>query len=534
MARALRHPEMPTLAYKYDIRIIGDVPQAMWDTAKQMNILWNEMVARYEPVRECAAAWYDAADGKEATAQAREWSNAAHGSLLRNGRGGELYELAKTYKGALPNECYWHIYDAFQKAQKRFAKGQGGAPRFKHSLQSILIPYPLGEGGAHIDWLHQERRAHVRQPQGPTRGWFTVAGARVPFEVVMDRPLPQGALIKRVALSGKLERPFGWQWSLIVSLQVPPHKALPKTRRVAGLDLGWRTMGQGLRIGVLTDNAGDTWELFLPFDLSTSSDRKFRARLIEQGATDLPLLRDPRSITAAQGDIDDDLEACKAELRRYDRAAWPTEARQMMLGIAKMRAGGLHRLRRCLADAGIAVETLDEWATRYERQWRRLRAAQLDWLAARNYLYRCLAAWLADNYDVIAWEQLGLKEMAEADEQEPAIRAAQKHRQWAALHILRGYVREAMNKRGRDLRAYDPAWSTLECRVCQALAEPSSDLFLRCANGHVWDQDENAAGNLLSVIEPELRAVTGVSRLVEYSQLNKALRPVKPTVAKAA
>jgi len=34
---------------------------------------------------------------------------------------------------------------------------------------------------------------------------------------------------------------------------------------------------------------------------------------------------------------------------------------------------------------------------------------------ARDYIYRCIAAWIADNYDTVAWEgDLGLKRMAEA------------------------------------------------------------------------------------------------------------------------
>jgi hypothetical protein len=58
--------------------------------------------------------------------------------------------------------------------------------------------------------------------------------------------------------------------------------------------------------------------------------------------------------------------------------------------------------------------------------------------------------------------------------------------------------------------------STAICWQCGELAESGASLKLVCANGHEWDQDQNAARNLFSQIDGtftqthELRKSEGV------------------------
>lgn len=544
MARKLNHPEMPALAYKYDIRLIGKLPDEIWALAKRMDRLWNLFVACCDVV--------GAAYAKDKNNPARK---ELYKELLHFGAGGGLYELTKTYRGSMPNECYWSVYDKFMKAQRRFASGKGGAPNQKFGLRRILLPCPLGNGGLSADWLHEDTgRVYVKAPRGApfTRGHFTVGGVTIFFETVMDRPLPDGALIKSVALSGVHERPFGWKWALIVSLQVPPHSHLPRTGRVAGLDLGWRNMGDGIRIGVLADNAGDLWELRLPYDLTRARDRKFIARLREQNlGDDSPLARDPRVAQEMQSEMDARLEDCKVDLAGVDRSAWPDKARAAMAGIVKMRAGGLRRVRRELQEAGISYEFLEEWEWWYETDLRRLRAAQIDWIRSRNYLYRLIAVWIADNLDVLGWEELNLKAMAEEAKKrkearkqlhaqtgeweertvrERILEASQKRRQWAALHILRGYIREAMAKRGRDLQDHPAAYSTQICNECGLRILPGAELLLTCEARHTQDQDVNAARRFLTLVNGKARAVAASSASVNHSQLLRVIRPVNTAI----
>jgi hypothetical protein len=535
MARSLNNPDMPTLTYKYDITIIGDVPQIVWDTGKAMNALWNDLVERHDAY--CTA--FKTAD--------RDVRKKVFGDLMKNGKGGILYERAKASKDTLDFRYYWSVWDRFRKA-RLFAKTRTGAPRIKHALERVLIPMEYGNFSEPTSWIHEHPngRAHVRDAQGLTRGHFVVDDVRVPFEIVIDRPLPEGALIKSIALSGYHERPFGWKWSLIFSLQTPPHKAAPSVRRVAGLDLGWRTMGDYIRIGVIADSAGDLRELRLPYDLSRNQDRKFIARLKAQGCADLPLPRDTRAIANAQAEMDAKLEACKDALASVDRSEWPADAKQSMFGIVKMRAGGLRRIRRMLAEAGIVYSFLDEWQSEYTRNLRRYRAAQIDWIAARNYLYRCLAKWIAENYDALAWEgDLNLKQMAEQprknkqgrkkkheetgewDKRTPddrVLEASQKHRQWASLHTFRKYLAEAMNKRRRDLQSHPAAYSSQVCDECGQHIAPGRELWRACADRHIEDQDISAALYYLRIAQGYLREAPGGSASVDHSQLLKVIK----------
>lgn len=337
MARKLNNPDMPTMAYRYDVRIIGDLPQEVWHTGKAMARIYDICVACHDAAR--TAYPRDCAD--------QEARKAVLNHLLGNKSGSGLYAWAQTYKGRLRCEYYYSPHKRFLDAQAKFKKGQGGAPKRKGRLEKVIFPMSWGNFSEPVEWItsDSENRVYMRAAEGPTRGHFMVGESVVPFEIVMDRPLPEGALIKGIALSGFHERPFEWKWSLIFSLQVPPHRPLPKTGRVAGLDLGWRDMGDYVRIGMLADSAGGFWELCLPYDLSRNQDRKFIKRLEAQGCIDRPMLRDIRLIRDVQRKMDDHLEACKIDLAGVDKTAWPDEARAIMAGVVKMRAGGLRRLR---------------------------------------------------------------------------------------------------------------------------------------------------------------------------------------------
>lgn len=544
MARKNNNPDMPTLAYKYDIRIIGELPQSVWDTGRAMNALYSELAERHEAF--CGAF-------KDADKDTRKKGFA---QLMKRGKGGVLYERAKASKDTLNFRYYWSVYERFHGAQQRFAKGQGGAPKPARRLERMLFPAEFGNLSEPVEWLHADpnARVYIRQPQGPTRGHFVIhtpsGEVTVPFEIVMDRPLPEGALIKGVALSGFHERPFDWKWSLICSLQVPPHPKVAPVNRAAGLDFGWRDMGDYIRIGLLADTSGDLREFRLYYDQTRNKDRKFIARKIARGETECPMLRDIRLIRDMQRKMDDHLEACKIDLAGVDRSAWPAEAKAMMAGIVKMRAGGLRRIRRELLNAGISYEFFEDWYFSHQTNLHRYRAAQIDWIASRNEIYRLIANWIARNYDAVAWEKLRLKDMAERKaarkkehEQtgewrerttdERIVEASMKRRQWASLHTLRGYIKEAMAKRGRDLQEREAAYSSQICDECGQHIEPGHELMRECAERHIQDQDISAALYYLRLIQdtdpnhaPEMRAVTGVSVSVDRSQLMRVIAPI--------
>jgi len=143
-----------------------------------------------------------------------------------------LYERAKASKDALNFRYYYTVHEQFRKSQQRFAKRQGGAPKPKRCLERIALPMEFGSFSEPTTWIHSNsENAPMFGGSGPDARAFRIHTPydeiTIPFEIVMDRPLPDGALIKGIALSGFHERPFEWKWSLVFSLQVPPHPKAP-------------------------------------------------------------------------------------------------------------------------------------------------------------------------------------------------------------------------------------------------------------------------------------------------------------------
>jgi hypothetical protein len=172
-------------------------------------------------------------------------------------------------------------------------------------------------------------------------------------------------------------------------------------------------------------------------------------------------------------------------------------------GLAMMRNAGLRRLLRVFVDSGSQVEglkILQDWQDESLRYTKRLRSQQLRFYHWRDDLYRKLCDWLAKTYDVIVWEDLGLKQMAEQDSGEYAIENAQFYRQNASLSTVRGFLQQAMAKHGRLLHPVNSAW-TNRCSWCGEYLQPSSNLLVVCEKGHTNDIDQAASAYLLSQID---------------------------------
>lgn len=579
--------DWPIKNYQFGCEITGDPPHAVWDCARAMQALWNELVDAHDAARQSCGLSMSREEEESIIAAAetrgvgitelrkeekarrkaadKDAVRAAYARFIDGAKDAiasketTAYQIAQN-RGAelgLPSGPKWEVYNRFKNALKRWrsSKGEAGPPHKQRRLDAINIPYITQSGGIEIDWLWEggdrrpihvrpvaedaydtDARANVRR-RG-TRGRFDVpciacrtTGAEsceackgehsvsVPLEVTLHRPIPDDAILKRVSLCGINNGALGWKWSLLLALEVPPCPVeLPATPRAAGLDMGWRKREDGLRLGVLWESSGAR-EIFLPFNLANRSERKQMERFGETEVT-----RDIRGVWDLQRAQDEALESVKTQLRAEQKGAWPEDAREAMSGIVKMRAGGLRRLRRMLFDGGVSMDYLDDWYFRHDEIARRIRKAQIRIFATRNAIYRNLAAWIARHYTMIAWESdLRMKDLAENESNEYAIIEAQKHRQFAGLSILRGYVKEKMGER---LPKISGKYSTQECSVCGGHIEPGKAMILTCENGHRNDQDINAARVLFGRLPEELRAVAGVPASVDRSQILGNIRPI--------
>src|SRR5690606_6964963 len=117
---------------------------------------------------------------------------------------------------------------------------------------------------------------------------------------------------------------------------------------------------------------------------------------------------------------------------------------------------------------------------------------------------------LAKRYAIIGIKDLNLAAMARTktrdDGQDPELHdAARAQRQRACLHELRSELEHQARKRGARLEAVDAARTTITCHECGATTKQSRrDRMLQhmaCdACGAIWDQDVNAARNILAAV----------------------------------
>jgi transposase len=114
------------------------------------------------------------------------------------------------------------------------------------------------------------------------------------------------------------------------------------------------------------------------------------------------------------------------------------------------------------------------------------------------------------------------------DNEERTLEAAQRNRQLANLHQFRVWLREAMEKRGRDIIEDETAYSSQICHKCSSAVEPSRELIVKCSGcGALFDQDKNTVRYYWGRFDEQTRAVAGSLASVKRSLLRKVWRAVK-------
>lgn len=127
-------------------------------------------------------------------------------------------------------------------------------------------------------------------------------------------------------------------------------------------------------------------------------------------------------------------------------------------------------------------------------------------LRARREVYRLFAKQMA-RYKTVVVERLDLRDFAEHPapgeaKEPPELVAARGRRHFAALSELLGCLAQMTAKDGAKLLETNPADSTSIHASCGSKEDVGSKLMHTCSScGEVYDQDENAAKNLLGRVE---------------------------------
>ena len=390
---------------------------------------------------------------------------------------------------------YWGTYLLAEAAVRQASSGPE-PPRFRRWDGSGRVAVQIQHGitGAEIrsgtDTRVQLRDGVVRLrvgSDGRDPVWVTLP-------VVEHRPLPADATIMWAIVSrARVGKHYRWRLHLSLRLDVPLHR--PGGDGAVAVDVGWRLLDGGAeRVGYCWD--GDRgWPLVVPAEI-TGALRKVES-LASIRDTNYLYARATMADLIASGDVPDWLrEECATLaawrspqrlsrlLRRWRDEMWPDPARGW---------------RVSPGDADDRLLQLLRWREQEEHLHTWQEHARDQALARRRDLYRVWAAQLRERYHTVVMETACVRDLARLPnpEDEDTQRPAHRHqRQLVAQSELRAILQQC----GLDVALVPHQRTTLTCHACGHVeAEVGEELIHTCsACGRAWDQDDNAARNLMA------------------------------------
>ena len=335
----------------------------------------------------------------------------------------------------------------------------------------------VGEGKHRVLWL----RVGTDESRGPI--WTK-------FPIVYHRPLPAGASAKWVRMCvRRVGTKLKWDAQFVIEVPSETWALPPPTLGTIAVDVGWRDFGaDGLRVATWVDDTGAAGELRLP---RAMLDR-------DQKVSDLRSIRG-KAFNAARDRLVDE--------RRAHGEGWPTWLRE--------ETHSLHQWRSTTKLAGL----VSRWGRRmpapmapacaeYEA-WRAQDKHLLEWeanqreaiLRERREVYRLFALQLA-RYRKVVMERLALDELAEVAEkpEDRLTHNSRSHRFDAALSFLMNFTADAVTRAGGEFAEVPAPMTTQWCHTCgqEERFDAAPKVDHTCSHcGTAWDQDVNAARNLL-------------------------------------
>ena len=349
-------------------------------------------------------------------------------------------------------------------------------------------------GGAEIG---ECLKSHTFFRVDPARGKWRYARIRigstagrqpawVAIPIVYHREIPPEARIKSVSVTRRILA-GQVRWSLNVTVHLPP--VIPRlSGQAIAVDLGWRLLPAGVRVGYWADESGRHGE-------------------IQIASSDIGELRE--RVRGLRSTVDKNLEAFRAQLVAFLAthtldAEWTARSAHLAQWRSPDRVAALVRwwADHRLEDDDAAFAHAIAWRAQYlhlSNWWRNLQ----DQMVARvREQYRVFAAQVArQDYRMLILEDFDLRQVAEPAAEPAPGRKPSPYRQLVSPSVLRAALLNACRREGLEVRIVEAAYSTATCHACHATEtwDQAANLIHRCGTcGALWDQDHNAALNLLA------------------------------------
>ena len=315
--------------------------------------------------------------------------------------------------------------------------------------------------------------------------------------IYLHRPMPTEGIVRSVSiLRERTGTHDHWRAVFVVELpeataalaEEPAHPA-----NAVSVDLGWRQVDEGLRVGVWKGSDGASGEVVLPTEWLDAM------RKVE----DISSIRDQR--------FNQEKAALAAWLGAIKAPEWLREEShsiQQWRSAGRLAALVLRWREHRFKDDELIYGALEEWRKRDRHllEWEANLRDQL--LHRRQWIYRQEAATLARRYNQVIVEDFDLSQAARVKKNGTGgdlPRAARYQRVLVACHSLRqALVNAFVREHGKEaVVAVDARNTTQVCHACGTLErfDVAQKLRHRCSRcGAEWDQDENAALNLLAAV----------------------------------
>ncbi len=499
-----------------------------------------------ETVTEAAKAINDRA--AELRRSARAECGAHWGTYLLIEAAADQAQKAPLWDGASPNDPAFVRWDGAAAIGVQLQGGIGAEDLDDDTQIRVVAPETSAEELARWErkrarlgdptWRPAEGRDHAKRRTLWVRVGSTGAGNRIPvwakFPMVLHRPLPPGARIKAVRVS---VRPIGSreEWRALLTLELPAgHTAEPCGAGAVAVHLGWRQIRRekdgddevSLRVAVAIGGDGHREEMVLDprtlaglriaSGIESVRDKHFdRVRPLLAEA-----LRDPAVAAALP-------ERMQAEAKTMH--AWRSVER-LRAFVWRWEAAGAPGGDAPCDEAQLWRDHTPEPARARLVQGDTLRAAMLAWAhhdrhlhdyadnqrvssqRHRRELYRIFAAGLARRYSTLVLDDTDRSELARVPKAEPGVEvmpdAVRSNRVLAAVYSLEDSLKNAFSARGGATVEVSSAHETTTCHACGVRTRfDRTDLSAACrACGAAWDQDDNAARNMLIAYAEKLAA----------------------------
>jgi hypothetical protein len=410
----------------------------------------------------------------------------------------------KTKEARAASGLYWGTYLRIEAAVDA-AKRKPGDLRWPNNRSGGALAVQC-QNGLPVDQLDSDRRVRlVKDPterprsQGHERWIFRLrigSEARDPvwaeWPVLVDRYLPLEAKISWVVVLRTMIANRE-QWRVQFTLVMPEGwRAEPCGKGIVAVDLGWRVReDDSLRVGYWRGFDGVAHEILTPPRLADRIKKADSLRAIR----------------------DRNLDAFRPWLANWlrehpTRPEWLTQAAETLpYWRAPARFAALANQwheNRFEGDKEAFIQ-LDGWRKQDVHLWTWEVNQRRKALAYRLDHYRCIGAELGRKYETVVLENLDLRTFATTQAPEDGAATTetpyQRLRALAAPSELRGALKLAFERRGGRVLLAPAAGTTKQCHACGHIEEwdAGAELWHTCgACGTQWDQDDNAARNLLA------------------------------------